>query len=214
METPTPTIEALLGSGQWAAARARIEAELASQPGDHWLLTQLGVTLYEQGRYAESLRPLVQSLEIVPDCPLTLWNLAGGLDALGKPEDAVAIYTWLIGRKKTAADDDCWESDEWADALKTDCVYRVGACFERMGLSESAERCFRQYVNLLLAGMAGSYTLEDAGAHIQKLHSVARGTRERVVREAFGTTLQDAAVRSIRGRRRKPPKFTLADLVT
>ena len=112
---PNREIETLLSRGAWENARKSIERELAKRPDDHWLLTQLGVTHYEEGRYAESLKPFLASLEIVSDCPLTLWNLAGALDAIGKPEVAVPIYTWLLKSKKTPADDSCWESEAWTN---------------------------------------------------------------------------------------------------
>ena len=76
------SIESLLEAEEWDAARRQIERDLERDPQNHWLLTQLGVTLYEEKRYADALKPLLESLDIVPDCPLTLWNLAGALDAL------------------------------------------------------------------------------------------------------------------------------------
>jgi tetratricopeptide (TPR) repeat protein len=206
-------LESLLQEGAWEAARKLIEADLSKQPDNHWLLARLGVTYYEQGRYRESLRPLLTSLEIVPDCPLTLWNLAGALDALGKPEVAIPIYTWLLRSKKSPADDPCWESREWADALKTDCVYRVGVCFQHMKRWESAEHCFRQYINLLLAGMNGTFTIEDAARRIQEMHGKGRQRLNKEVRDAIDSTLHDAGIQSIQGGRRRLPKLSLSELL-
>ena len=44
-------IAALLQKGEWAQARALLERERDKEPDNHWVLTQLGVTYYEQGRY-------------------------------------------------------------------------------------------------------------------------------------------------------------------
>ena len=211
--TLTQKIEDSLGREEWERARKLIERELAVQPKDHWLLTQLGVTHYERGRYEESLTPLLASLEIVSDCPLTLWNLAGSLDALGKPDIAVGIYTWLLKSKKTSADDACWESETWTDSLKTDCVFRVGVCFQRMKREETATHCFRQYINLVLAGMSGTYSLDNAAEHIREMHEREPRQSEKEVREAFASTLQDSGVQSIQGKRRKLPKLLLAELL-
>ena len=214
MATKTaPTIETLLERGSWAEARTRIERELVRTPDDHWLLTQLGVTLYEQGRYEESLTPLLAALKLVSDCPLALWNLAGSLDALGKPDIAVGIYTWLLKSKKSSADDACWESETWTDSLKTDCVFRVGVCFQRMKREETATHCFRQYINLVLAGMSGTYSLDKAAGHIREMHEREPRQSEKEVREAFASTLQDSGVQSIQGKRRKLPKLLLAELL-
>src|SRR4051812_15417685 len=100
-------IDDLFRKGEWAKARRRLERERVKDPDNHWLLTQLGVTYYEQGQYADALPLFLASLKIVPDCPLTLWNLAGTLDALGKPADAVRIYTWLLDADVSPADDPC-----------------------------------------------------------------------------------------------------------
>ena len=213
MLTAEPTIETLLESGEWESASQLIQQELAVHPGDHWLITQLGVTFYEQQQYLQSLRHFLTSLEIVPDCPLTLWNLAGALDALEKSADAVSIYTWLLKSRKTVDDDSCWESRDWTESLKTDCVYRLGVCFQRMGQSGSAEHCFRQYINLLLAGMNGTWSVEDAKQHILKLEGKGKQRLAKEIREAFDATLQDVAVRgSLDGR--KLPKLSFPDLLT
>lgn len=207
------TVETLLNRGDWGKARKQIEAELSEQPENHWLLTQLGVTYYEQSKYRESLRPLAASLEIVPDCPLTLWNIAGALDAIGKPAEAIPIYSWLLRSKKTPDDDPCWESAEWADSLKTDCVYRIGVCFQHMGKQESADHCFRQYINLLLAGMKGTYPIEEAAQQIREAHRNGKQRVEKEVRDAINSTLQDAGIQSMQGGRGKLPKLSLAELL-
>lgn len=212
-KTTARTLETLLQQGAWEEARKQIEQELKRRPDDHWLLTQLGVTYYEQGRYRESLDPLLKSLKIVPDCPLTLWNVAGALDALGKPKPAISIYTWLLRSTKSAADDPCWESEAWADSLKTDCVYRVGISFQHLGRRDSAEHCFRQYINLILAGMNGTYAIEEAADHIRELHGNGQQRLGKDLREAIKSTLQDPGVQSIQGGRHKLPKLSLPELL-
>ena|GEM_PF-715325 len=188
------SVETLIEQARWKEARALIEQQLQEDSQNHWLLTQLGVTHYEEGQHREALRPLLASLEIVPDCPLTLWNIAGALDASGNPERAIPIYTWLIRSKKTRHDDECWESAEWTDSLKTDCVYRLGICFQHLKKWESAENCFRQYINLLLAGMSGLYSADDAARRIRELAGKGKRKLGKQVRDAFGSTLQDAGL--------------------
>src|SRR5262245_1195750 len=184
-------IESLIEKGEWQAAQELLERELARHPDNHWLLTQLAVALYEQKRYKEALPSLLASLDLVPDCPLTLWNLAGTLDSLGKPKSALPIYSWLLASDKSADDDPCWESQEWTDSLKTDCVYRIGVCFQRLGKWQSAEHCFRQYINLLLAGMNGTYPIEDAARSIRELQGKVKTTNGKEVHAAFASTLRD-----------------------
>lgn len=203
--TTTGRIEAFVEKGQWDRAQMLIRRELTNQPENHWLLTQLSVTLYEQCRYSEALEPLVASLKIVPDCPLTLWNLAGTLDALDKPRSAIPIYSWLL--RADPGDDPCWESDAWAESLKTDCVYRLGVCFQRLKRWASAANCFRQYINLLLAGQTGLYSLEEAATRIREINGKGGHRPDRDARAAFASTLRES------GQKGKLPKLSLAQLL-
>ncbi len=205
----------LLQQEKWDEARTLIEHELLKQPENHWLLTQLGVTYYEQGRYREALRPLLASLDIVVNCPLTLWNLAGVVDAIGRPEAAVPIYTWLLASRMSADTDPCWESAEWAEALKTDCVYRIGLCFEHLKRLQPAEDCFRQYINLLLAGAGGTYPIDEVAKRILKLRSQAKQIVGKDVRDAIDLTLRASGIPSLslHGGDQAPPKLLLADLL-
>lgn len=208
----TATIESLIERGRWAEARKRIERELKSDPDDHWLLTQLGVTLYEEQRYREALVPLLKSLEIVPDCPLTLWNVAGTLDALGQSKEALSIYTWLLESKQTADADECWESKEWADALKTDCVFRIGVCLQKLGHERSAEHAFRQHISLLLIGGKSLYEIEDSARHIRELRAGVPSNGEEA-RAAVASTLNDTGLVSVLGPRPGlPTASSLAEL--
>src|SRR5437660_10867347 len=106
-------ISDLILGEEWEKARALIEKALKKEPESHWLLTQLAETYYEQRQYKKALGLLLKSLEIVPDCPLTLWHLAGTLDALGYAAGALRLYIWLLESRKTPAEDPCWESREW-----------------------------------------------------------------------------------------------------
>lgn len=173
-------IDGLIANEQWVKARALIEKELKRAPDSHWLLTQLGETYYEQRQYKKALGLFLKSLEIVADCPLTLWHLAGTLDALGYYTEALRIFTWLLESKKTPSDDACWESTAWTDALRTDCVYGIGICLQHLARKDKAEACFRRYVDLLLAGAAGSYPIGDA---LDRIRSLGRGKPDAVESE-------------------------------
>jgi tetratricopeptide (TPR) repeat protein len=206
-------IGTLFRRGAWETARKLLQRERDKDPDNHWLLTQLGVTFYEQGRYDEALPYFRESLRIVPDCPLTLWNLAGTLDALGRSREAIPIYAWLLASEKSPADDPCWESREWADALKADCAYRLAVCFEHLGKKGNAERWYRQYVDLLLKGIDGSYAIEDAMLRIRGLHvNGNHGGREGEVRKAVKATLQASGIEPRKARRRPLPDLKLGKL--
>jgi tetratricopeptide (TPR) repeat protein len=164
-------IAGLFQEGKWKDARALLEREREKDPDNHWLLTQLGVTFYEQRQYEEALRLFLESYSILDDCPLTLWNLAGTFDALGEYKKAIAIYTWLLESAKSPADDPCWESKAWTDRLKTDCVFRLGVCFQKRGKKSVAQHCFRQYLDLLSIGIDGTYSAEAVLREIHELNA-------------------------------------------
>lgn len=183
-------INKLFAQGRWEAARKLLTSEHLQKPDDHWVLTQLGVTFYERGRYKEALKRFLKSRNLVPDCPLTLWNLAGALDALGQHSKAAKIYTSLLQSRATPAKDPCWESKAWANALKTDCVYRLGKCFQNLHKNQDAERCYRQYLELLLKGAKGSYSIEDVFRRIRSLHgNGTNGDLDNGFRRAFRSAL-------------------------
>jgi tetratricopeptide (TPR) repeat protein len=165
------------------------------------VLTQLGVTFYEQKRYEEALQLFLASLEIVPDCPLTLWNLAGTLDSLGKHTHAMRIFTGILRSNISPDDDPCWESAEWADALKADCVYRLGVCFQHLGKKRKAELCYRQFLSLLSLGIAATYSIDDVKRQMRDLQSAGKSNGvESEVRKAVAATLQLSGIEFSRGR--------------
>ena len=176
-------IDDLIVAEQWEEARVTIEKALKKEPQSHWLLSQLGETYYEQRDYKKALELLLKSRAILPDCPLTLWYLAGTLDALGNQEGAIQLYTWLLRSKKTAEDDPCWESKEWTDALKMDCVYRVGLCFKHLGRTEMAAHCFRRYITLQSTWSEGSYSVKEASKQLTDLHQSKQGAVEQELQE-------------------------------
>jgi tetratricopeptide (TPR) repeat protein len=182
----TNKIGRLFRQSKWQEARTLLESERRTRPEDHWVLTQLAVTFYEQRRYAKALRLEMASLKVVPDCPLTLWNLAGTLDAMGRHVEAIAIYTSLLRSRKTPQEDPCWESLRWADALKADCIYRLGVCYQNLRRKEAAERCFRRYLDLLLTGIDGSYSPDDVLRQVRGLHdrNAGRDAAENELRKA------------------------------
>ena len=198
---------------QWEKARDLLEKEREKDPENHWLLTQLGVTFYEQKRYDDALKLFGASLAIVAECPLTLWNLAGTLDSLGNHKGAIKIYAWLLQAKNSPKEDPCWESKAWADALKTDSVYRLGSCFQSLGKKKEAEHYYRHYLDLLLIGRDGMYSAEEVTSRIRSLHgpknASAGGEFQKVVKSA----IQMSGCISSKRRRIAPPILGLGELL-
>lgn len=200
------TIQDLIEHGEWEHARSSIERALMLEQDNHWLLTQLGVTYYEQGQYETSLEFFLRSFAIVPDCPLTLWNIAGVRAAMGRPKDALRIYAWLLNSNRSAQDDPCWESKEWTDSLKADCVYRAGVCFQQVKQWKLAEMCLRQYINVLLSGINGTYSVEDAAKRIRELPGTHSPGPRKKVREAVRSVFEGARAKAVLGLKKLTPQ--------
>jgi tetratricopeptide (TPR) repeat protein len=189
-----------------------LEREREKFPDDHWVQTQLSVTFYEQQRYWEALDGLLASRRLVPDCPLTLWNLAGVSDALGNHTEALKIYRWILASTESPEDDPCWESKEWTDVLKTDCVYRIGVCLRNLGQNSDAENCFRQYLQLLSLGIEGTYSAEDALRQIQGVSAKGSPSADNEVQKSLDAAIKIAGGTTSKNGRRRPPEFDERDL--
>ena len=201
MTKSSPKLEQLLKLERWPAAEKTIRTQLQDQPENHWLLTQLGSVLYEQRKYKASLTPLIASFRITPDCPLTLWHLAGTYDALGQYDKAISIYAWILNQNISASEDPCWESQDWSNSLKTDCVYRIAHVLEHQKNWTAAAEYYAEYLKLQLAGMHGSYSIADAAARLSalKLKDGINGKPD--AHQAFSATLR--RTRTLQGKRNK-----------
>jgi tetratricopeptide (TPR) repeat protein len=202
VETIGASLAALFQSANWTDARKLLEAELVKEPDNHWLLTQLGVTYHEENRYQEALELFEAARRLMPACPLVLWNLAGALDAMGKRDRAIKAYMRLLGSDTAPEVDSCWESAEWSAALKADCVYRLGVCLRDQGKKDKAEQCFRQYLSVLLSGIAGSYSFQDVSREIRGLHEANANGAATSLQKAIRVALQTAEAKSKNGPKR------------
>jgi len=75
-------IEKLINAEEWRAARKKIRLALQKKPDDHWLLTRLSLTYYEERNYRMALSYNTKAMKHAPTCPLVLWDYAGSLSML------------------------------------------------------------------------------------------------------------------------------------
>lgn len=163
-------LDQLFDAERWADARALIVGALRVHRGDHWLLSRLSTTYYEERNYAKALEVAKRAYAAAPNCPLVLWDLAGAMDATGHTRDAIRMYRRLIGRGERAiAHDECGEGERWARALVTDCWYRLGLCYRDTGDVARAIECLEKFLNRLLNGSESIYTDADALRHLKQL---------------------------------------------
>jgi tetratricopeptide (TPR) repeat protein len=141
------TIEHAIAANDWPGARRLIRAQLRRERDDHWLLTRLSLTYYEQKQYRKSLQYVTQALQIAPYCPLAVWDYAGTLDMLNRKKKALEIFRWLISwGEKRIAYGECGEGVRFARSLIADCYYRIARIHEERRERGKAMQAYRQHL--------------------------------------------------------------------
>lgn len=164
------TVEELIGAEDWAAARRAIRRELRSSPDDHWLLTRLGTTYYEQKRYRQALKYSDKALALEPTCPLALWDRACALQMLNQPAAALQTYRHLVRRGvRRLASGQCGEGGRWACGLVADCHYRMAGCYRQMGKRRLAVRALKQHLSLRGPACWSIYSLRAVRKELKSL---------------------------------------------
>jgi tetratricopeptide (TPR) repeat protein len=181
-------IETLIRKGEWKQARTAIEKQLRREPDDHWLWCRLSGVKYEQRDYQGALEAAEKALGIVPDCPLALWSKAGAVEMLGKADEAMSLYSPLLGRGLEQLEnpdsdaDECWEGPDWTSGLVADCVFRTAGCLAKIGLRDKAVQMYRLFLSLGDMGIQGIYSREDALERLNKLVPSKKAKREAAVK--------------------------------
>ena len=144
---------------------------LKEDPSNHWLLTRLGTTYYEQKNYKKALAFSRKALKTNPNCPIVLWDLAGALFALEKFEDAFSIYRSLLSKDpQKLAKGPCGEGISWTISLLIDCFFRLGLCFHEMGDDELALKSFLKFLEFRSHWTDGIHSIQDATEEIAEIH--------------------------------------------
>lgn len=152
-ENARSQVERLIVAERWTTARRVIRNLLEQRPDDHWLLSRMALTYYEQRAYETAMALDLRALEVQPTCPLALWGLAGALEMLGREVDASRLYRRLIRRgPRRLATGRCGEGVRWANGLVADCWFRLGQIRARAGRDRAAMGAFRKHLVLRRAG--------------------------------------------------------------
>jgi predicted Zn-dependent protease len=163
-------IEEYIRAEKWAEARKLILPSLKEQPGNHWLMTRLGLTYYEERNYTKALAITENALRLAPHCPLVLWDYAGCLDMGGRKREAIQIWKRLMRRGvDSLAYGQCGEGLRWARGLLNDCRYRVGVAYATLGNRRTALLYLRQYQENRGLSQFSIYTTRQAKAKIAQI---------------------------------------------
>lgn len=175
-------IEELIRVEDWPAARRAIRTELRSSPRNHWLLTRLGLTYYEQRNYQQALKFSRIALAEAPNCPLVLWDYAGCLEMLGQNQAALAIYRRLVRSAiATIAFGECGEGLAWARGLVADCFYRMAHCHIALRHPKLAINSLESHIDLRGPGCRSIYSLAEVRKELRKLEALPKVKHTRKV---------------------------------
>ena len=180
MNTAEPVDDAvwrLLEEEDYAGARAVLEREpLTGGFADHWLLTRIGLTFYEQRRYSEALEYSQRAYEIAPRCPLVLWDLAGTQQALGDHRSALKLYRRLTSRGvDRIAHDQCGEGVGRARGIIADAHYCSARSLSALGRRRAAVNAIDRSLAMRGPGCRSIYPIAELRADRAAL--VRSGTR-------------------------------------
>jgi tetratricopeptide (TPR) repeat protein len=116
-----------------------IRKALKTEPDSHWLWERLSTACYEQRQYGLSIRYAWKAVHIAPNCPLSLWSLAGSLEMYGRHNGknlgfldiAIKTYKVLLGMgwKKIVELEDCYETEFAAKGMLNDARYRLALIY-------------------------------------------------------------------------------------
>ena len=153
-------IENLIQKDKYKEARQLLYHELRKNPDDHWYLTRLSSTFYEQRQYKKALTIGKKAQALAPNCPLVLWDVAGALDMLEKKEEAITLWKKLLRRGiRNVAYGPCGEGLTWARSLLADCRYRIGKAYKSQRNVQMAKRYYRNYLKGREEGTKSIYNL-------------------------------------------------------
>lgn len=141
-------IELAMDRDDWPTARCLIEAEMSkTEEDDHYWLTRLASTYYEQFDYAKALEISEKAMELSPECPLVLWDYACTLAMLDRDEEALAVYQHILDRGvESLAYDQCGEGHPKARMLVMDSLFRAGRCCHRLDRKDEAIEFYQRHL--------------------------------------------------------------------
>jgi tetratricopeptide (TPR) repeat protein len=156
----------------WKKARESIYFELLRKPQDHWLMTRLSMTYYEEYDYKNSLKISTEAFKIAPNCPLVLWDYAAALQMNKMGKDALIIWKKIITKGEyKIANDECGEGLKWARSLINDCRFRIGMYYVHEKKIKLGYRYLLQHLKVRKLRMGSIYNLKMIKKQILKLES-------------------------------------------
>lgn len=163
---------------EYRKARELILKRLKKDPYNHWLLARLSTTYYEEKKYKQALKITKKAFKIAPRCPLVLWDYACDLDINGKYKMAITIWKKLLGKGASKiAHEECGEGIRWAKSLLSDCKYRIGISYFKMGDFAKAAKYLQMHIANRKPGIPSIYPLSIVKKKLREIEKERRKKR-------------------------------------
>jgi tetratricopeptide (TPR) repeat protein len=163
-------IELFIQTERWDDARELILEQLKSDSTNHWLITRLSLTYYEQHEYETAFDYSKIARRIAPKCPLVLWDYAGTLEMLRRNSLALCTFRKLIDRGvESIAFDECGEGLAWARGLIADSHYRAAHCCRKIDRIDEAKNHFESHLAIRGRGCRSIYNLKKVRGELARL---------------------------------------------
>jgi tetratricopeptide (TPR) repeat protein len=168
--TISEKINLLFAEENYSGARKLLLGLLKENANDHWLLTRLSTTYYEEKNYKKALEFSRKAIEISPDCPLSLWDYAGALEMTGETKRAIDVWKKLFSMDiEKLANDNCGEGVTRAKALQMDCAFRIGIAYATLRELSKSKEYFDKHLKLRHPGNRSIYDLKYVKDRIKRI---------------------------------------------
>lgn len=166
---------------EWKKARVLISKVLKTNKNDHWLISRLATTYYEEGKYEKAMKLEEKARRLAPHCPLVLWGYASALDMLEQEAKAIRIWKRLLDRgEEEIAYGECGEGIRWARSLLNDCRYRIALAYRDLGKLEIALGYLQEHIQKRLPGVPSIYPLPEVKKKLAQLQKQLHQKSENV----------------------------------
>jgi tetratricopeptide (TPR) repeat protein len=155
---------------KWEEARTILLNWLRDDPHNHWVLTNIGETYYEEKNYNKALEYEEQARREQSNCPLVLWDMIEALFALGRDEHAFQICKTIIHRgANRIAYGECGEGIRWARSLVNDCQYILGLIYASRDDFALASKYIKTHISKRNRNCVSIYNLREVKKDLAKI---------------------------------------------
>ncbi len=153
---------------EWDKAKEILEKELAKNPEDHWIITQLSEVFYEMRDYDKALELSTKAIELAPDCPLVMNDNALHLYMHEKDKEAIEIWDKMLKKGvEEIAYGKCGEGLKVAKSMLNDVRMRIGLSYFETGEKKKALNYFNEHLNNRQRGLYSNFTKREVEKKIK-----------------------------------------------